>query len=135
MTVISVDYQLNKFYLLRGIILSNNKHLRLFNMSESRNKFTCPKCWKSMVIIGHDKASWNYDETSGEYIQRYYVTCPCAKKVLCKTNTMEPDSDGRGTHAIRVSTQVLDQMPLFTDEQPSKQTSKQTSKQHTTVNT
>jgi len=82
-------------------------------MSDSYNKFTCPKCQKSMVVRGHDKSSWNYDETTQEYIQRYYVTCPCTQKILGITNTMEPDAKGRESKAIRVSTRVLDQIQLF----------------------
>lgn len=82
-------------------------------MSDSSNKFTCPKCWKSMVVRGHDKSSWNYDETTQEYIQRFYVTCPCTEKVLEKTHVMEAESDMRDSAAITVTTKVLDQFPLF----------------------
>ena len=59
------------------------------------HRFVCPKCKIGMTIRGHEKDAWNYDPVTHEYVQRFYVSCPCAKKIMGITHRLEPMSKGR----------------------------------------
>lgn len=72
----------------------------------NRGQFVyCPTCDRRAMITGHDKNAWNLEEETGHMIQRYYVSCPCQKKVLEQKQTLAPVT-GKGAEAGRMTLTV-----------------------------
>lgn len=76
-------------------------------------RFFCPdpKCSKGMTIKGMDKKAWNWDEQRQEYTQRFYVSCPCAKKVIFTEHVLENVNKlraGTKNQAVRTTARLLD---------------------------
>ena len=75
---------------------------------QSMSRFICPKCDIGMTVRGHDKSAWNYDHTREEYVQRYYVSCPCTEKLLDINHTLKAGKENAVNAVVDVTVKLID---------------------------